>query len=87
MTLSAARVDVGTTPTRLSNDTYPASTCTVRNPKANTGSVYVGDGTVTTSTGFEVAPGDTISIDATGLQPLYGVAASTQNVHVLSVRQ
>lgn len=58
-------------------------TVLVRNPSAV--SVYLGDSTVTTANGFEVAAGDAVSITLGYNDTLYGiVAAATQVVHTLS---
>lgn len=55
----------------------------VRNPSSV--SVYVGDASVTTANGFEIAAGDAVTINLDLGDSLYGiVAAATQVVHTIS---
>lgn len=86
----STRVTVATTATLLytapSSGVCPASPACrvlVRNPSAV--SVYVGDATVTTATGFEIASGDALATNVRSGDALYGiVAAATQVVHTVT---
>ena len=86
MALEGARVSVGTTPTLLSGspgDSTSGSRITVRNPSA-TVAVDLGDSTVATGAGYELAAGAVATFTLDPEDPLYGVVvAATQSVHVL----
>lgn len=79
-----ARITVATTATLIY--TAPLSgtgRVLVRNP--STVSVYVGPAGVTTGTGFEIVAGDSLGINLSYGDTLYGiVAASTQVVYTIS---
>jgi hypothetical protein len=51
------------------------SSCIIRALKGNTGTIYVGDSTVTNTTGFELAAGDSLNLDIMGLGKAYGWAS------------
>lgn len=82
-TLAYSRVTVATTATLIF--TAPLSGMArvlVRNPSAV--SVYVGDVSVLTTTGFEIAAGDAVGINLDSGDKLYGiVAAATQVVYTI----
>jgi hypothetical protein len=62
MSVSAARVSVTTTATSLAaGDSADGLSVAVHNPGSV--AVYVGGSTVTTATGFELGPQQTLSID------------------------
>lgn len=88
--ITVVRVTVATTATALYTapnspvcPASPACRVLVRNP--STVSVYVGDATVTTATGFEIAAGDSFGINVRSGETVYGiVAAATQIVHTVT---
>lgn len=75
------RIVVGTTATLIFTAPLAGnSRVLIRNPSAV--SVYVGPSGVTTATGFEIAAGDSIGINLSYGDTIYGVvAASTQTVY------
>lgn len=55
-------------------------------PSSNTASVFIGDSTVTTSTGLEIEPGKGITLPIQDEGAVYGIVASgTQNLRVLKL--
>lgn len=88
MAVTAARVSVATTATRLDTGTVGGmsrSALLVRNAGAAT--VDLGGSTVTSGAGFELAAGESASIDVVfGDGGVYGIAAAgTVSCHVLQV--
>lgn len=87
MAVSAARVDVTSTATRLDADltAVRGGSALIRN--RGTAAVYLGASNVTTSTGFQLDPDESVSIDLEGYSlGLYGRAASgTHTCHVMQV--
>jgi hypothetical protein len=78
------RITVGTSATLIFT-APPAGVARVliRNPGAV--SVYVGPAGVTTATGFEIAAGDSVGLNLSYGDPIYGVvAAATQVVYTIS---
>lgn len=65
------------------------SSLIIKADPANTGKIYVGDVTVTSSNGFILAAGDQIIIDEAGrLMDIYiDASANTQNVCWISMSQ
>lgn len=62
---------------------YPGA-CTIKLPSGAAQSVFLGGPTVTAAAGFELAAGESISVDAVN-EKVYGiVAATTETVHVLA---
>lgn len=85
-TVTATRVTVATTQTLIYTGAAGGSTVLLRNP--GTVSVYLGPTGVLTTTGFELAAGDAITIAMGPNDPLYGIVASGTNiVHVLETRR
>lgn len=83
MAATSSRFVVGTTAALIAADA-DAGAALIRN--RGTGAVYFGDATVTSSTGFQVDPGETIPVDLFPGDALYAVSASGSNVvHVLRV--
>lgn len=75
MAVVAAQVNVGTTATLLSADEgRDGSSVLVQAPSGVT--LYVGGSGVTTTTGFPVPPGQTLSVDLPSFDAIYGVLAS-----------
>lgn len=54
---------VSNTPVQVYPDVWWVLNVTIQAESTNTGNIYVGDETVTTTTGVPVAPGDTCEID------------------------
>jgi hypothetical protein len=85
-TLSA--VTVSTTATPLGTGTGGAANAglMVQAPSTNTASIFVGDSSVTTSTGIELEPGKGITLPLQDESAVYGIVASgTQNLRVLKL--
>lgn len=62
----------------------PEGSCAVRNRGAV--AVYLGSAAVTTTTGFQVDPGETFTVDLRSRDALYGVVASgSASCHVIQV--
>lgn len=88
--LSAAtisRVTVATTATLIdTGSAMGATTVLIRNP--GSASVYLGPAAVLTTTGFELAAGDAVTVPLGPSEALYGIVATgTVIVHVLEVRR
>jgi len=84
---AATRVTVATTATLIytAPNTGRGSRVVIRNPSAV--SVYIGGAAVLTTTGFEIAAGDALSLSLQANETVYGVvAAATQVVHVIDGR-
>lgn len=83
MAATSARISVGTSAVTLAAD-VDSGAALIRN--RGTGAVYLGDASVTSSTGFQVDPGETVPVDLFPGDTLYAVSASGSNVvHVLRV--
>ena len=63
VTTAGTRVQLATT--------TAVASLTIKAKRTNTGSIYVGDSTVTSSTGFILAAGDSISLDISDLATIY----------------
>jgi len=84
--LTVSRVTVATTATLLYTAAAGGSTVLIRN--AGSASVFLGDATVTTSTGFELVASDALSLPLGPNDTIYGiVATSTNRVDVLESRR
>ena len=85
--MASAQVTVTSSATALDQSTAGARSLLVRNRGAV--AVYLGDSGVTTATGFQVDPAETVAIDiprSGGAGALYGItASSTARVDVLQV--
>jgi len=80
------RVTVATTETLIYTAPVGGATVIVRNP--GTVSVYLGPTGVLTTTGFELAAGDAMSIPMGSGDTLYGIVASGTNVvHTMEPRR
>lgn len=76
------RITVGTSATLIWTAPAGSGRILIRNP--STVSVYVGNSTVTTATGFEIVAGDAVGIMLANRDTIYGVvAAATQVVYTL----
>ena len=87
MALKSTHVTVGSTATRLDQVTGAGATesICVKNLSTAGAAVYIGGSDVTTSNGFALDPGESMSDDSLDLsEGLYGIVASgTIAVHVL----
>lgn len=83
--LASSQTTVGTSASKLSvaDDNTGGESVVVRNRHA-TASIYLGGSGVTTANGFEVLPGESVTLDLRGedVYAIAGVAGVT--VHVLS---
>ena len=86
----ARRVSVGTTHTKLNYSPSQQASGRlhrhlIRVPSGAGASVFIGGSNVTTSTGLELAPGESVSVVLERDEDIFGiVASSTETVHVLS---
>lgn len=79
-------VTVTTAGTRVQFPTNTLKAITVKADVANTGIIYLGNSTVTSANGFELAAGDTISFDIANSNVLYiDASANNQMVNWLGV--
>jgi len=81
----SAQVTVGTTAVQLATNQAVHAGCevVVKADDDNTGYVYIGPSGVTTSTGFRLNPGQSISYRVDNVNRLYAIAsAASQKVHV-----
>jgi len=87
VSVAAARVDVTSSATRLDADLAAVRRGTLLVRNKGTAAVYLGPSNVTTSTGFQLDPDESVSIDLDSYTlGLYGRAASgTHTCHVLQV--
>jgi hypothetical protein len=59
---------------------------TVKARAQNTGLVYVGDGSVTSGNGFQLSPGDSVSVDIDNVNRLWiDAAVANEGVTMLAV--
>lgn len=59
---------------------------TVKADPANSGTVYVGDATVTAGTGFSLTPGESVTLPVTDMSTIYHMAsADGQTVQYIGV--
>ncbi len=84
MSVAPTRKSVTNTATRLDTVSIAAAVA-VQNRSAVP--VYLGDSAVTTATGFQLDAGASITLDITGRDSLYAIAATAgpHAVHVLTV--
>lgn len=82
MSVTAERVTVSTSATALNAQGTAALELTIRN--AGGASVFLGDASVTASTGLELTAGETMTVRVDGGDRLHAVAAAgSEVVHVL----
>jgi len=86
MAATAVRVTVTTDATLIATGDVAGTSVSIRVPTGGS-TVALGASGVTTSAGFDLAGGESVSIDLEAGEQLYGiVAASTQVVHTLANR-
>lgn len=84
--VAAARVVIGTSPTLISQASADLGPVLIKN--RGTASVYLGGATVATTTGYELAVGETVSIALGGNEAVYGIVdTGTVLVHKLENRR
>ena len=86
MAVTHQRISVGTTATKLTldNDGKDGQTINVQNPSGGVDVFIGGDGVTTTSYGYLLGAGLSLSIELDDDEKLYGVVASgTQTVNIL----
>lgn len=85
MAVQHAQVTVGVAATALNvgakADNMVGKSIVARN--RGTASVFLGDATVTTGTGFELGVGESVTLDLADGEVVYGIAAANQRVDVL----
>lgn len=87
-TVTTGKVTVTTAGTRveLIGSTTAIQSVTVKALSTNSGTIYVGNSGVSSSNGFQLAAGDTISLDLVDLSTVYiDASANTQSVTYLAV--
>lgn len=75
MAVSSAQVVVGTTATALNASSNQGQRIYLSNPAGQT--VFLGDSTVTTTTGYGLLASTTIKIDVDPYEVVYGIVAGT----------
>ena len=76
--------------TTASGSAANPTSISIKNPSANTGTIYLGGtNAVTSATGFPIAPGEGMDIDLAGGDDVYAVCATgiTATVSVLLTRE
>lgn len=87
-TIASASVSVGTTATLLTAGMTGAHDILIKPLSTAARSVFVGDATVTTSTGIELLPGETLPSRIGTTSPLYAIVATgTVDVRVLGSQE
>jgi hypothetical protein len=69
-------VSLSGTEVSLHSSSVPVSSCAVKALAGNTGKLYLGANPVTTSTGYELSPGDAIVLDIDNTSDVYIDAAT-----------
>lgn len=83
MAVQAAQVTVGTSATSLTASGVAGARAIIRN--AGSTSVFLGPSDVTTTTGYELATGESVEFALTSGSELFGIVATgTEDVHVLA---
>lgn len=75
-TMGTGRASVATAGTRVQLSSSACSSVTVKARATNVNTIYIGGSGVTAATGFELAPGETVSIDVTNTNMIYIDAAT-----------
>lgn len=84
MAATATRITVSTTATLLATGDVAGTSILLRVPAGGV-TVSLGESDVTTSSGFDLTAGETLSIDLDVDEELYGIVATgTQSVHTLA---
>jgi len=72
--------------TRVQLDDNTCSSCTIRSEASNTGLIFVGNKLVSSSNGFELSAGESISVDIKNTNLIYiDAAVNTDGVSVFWV--
>jgi len=84
-TVTINQASVTSTPTALPNTAIQLS-CTIKAHNSNTESVYIGLGnTLSATNGFELGPGESLTIPASNLNLIYHFANGTQRISYIGV--
>lgn len=81
MAVSAQRVDVGVSATRLVHGNHSGIRIVLRN--GGPVDVALGGPQVTAESGFALPAGSTLTLDLNAGEELFGIAVATSNIHVL----
>lgn len=81
-----SQVSVGTAPTALVQPHAGHRTLRIQAPSGLGNSLFVGGPVVGTSDGFEIEPGESLSVPLPPNAAVYGVAATSVTVHVLTIK-
>ena len=85
MTVKCAQLNLGLQATAITTSDADGETVAIQN--LGTENIYVGDDWVTPTTGFQIAPGQVITLDLGGGEILYACAGlGSQRIHVLRTR-
>ena len=83
--ITASRTTVATSATAVLTNGGEQVTAWFKNANANTDTFYLGPDDVTTSTGFELAPGEAVPLTVYADSIVYAIsAAGTDDIHVLT---
>ena len=81
-----SNVSVSTPGVRVQLPSVACKSVTVKAMAQNTGLVYVGDGSVTSGNGFQLSPGDSVSVDIDNVNRLWiDAAVANEGVTMLAV--
>lgn len=86
--IQTRQVTVGTSAVRLDAQVEATnnSQCLIRS--VDTGNVWIGISTVTTATGFRLAPGESVVIDLYRAEGVWGISdVASSPVHVIEIGQ
>ena len=80
-TLYTAQESVGTSAIQFNGGTslQPKKYVTIKVQSSNTGRIYIGDSSVSTSNGFLLEAGDILKIDINNINKLYAISSSGTN--------
>lgn len=85
MSVAASRYTVTTTAAAAYTAPGEQQVVTVKNPPTASASVYVGGSGVTTAAGYELTPGETVTVTMYASQELHAIiAASTQEIQIIA---
>jgi hypothetical protein len=78
-TFTYGRVQANTTPVQISN--ISANSISIKAAPANTGIIYIGDSSVTDTTGYPLSAGESLNIDLNSKGKLYVYGAAGNYVN------
>jgi len=81
-TIASQQLSIGTSAVNFSSQT--SHTCTVKADNDNTAPIYVGDSTVTTTTGYRLEPAEAVTIYIDNANKIYCISTATgQKAHLI----